>query len=437
MTADITAYNSRLFSYLDSSPTAYHAVAASRELLLAATGTELLETQPWELQKGRLYFVVRDHSALVAFVLGSKEEPEDGFRMMASHSDSPGLKLTPNPLLATHPYLQLGVEIYGGPLLNPWFDRDLSLAGRVSCVDGKNQLLDRLVDFARPLLCIPSLAIHFDREANNGRAIDRQKSLPPLLGQIVDDQLPHFHDILLRQLCQQYPDLASLAILAFDLFCYDRQEASALGLNHEFICASRLDNLLSCHAATEAIGAAGTEQNTLFLCTNHEENGSTSISGANGTFVDAVFRRMVTDPEKREIALRKSFLLSIDNAHAVHPNFKDRSAPQHDITMNGGPVIKINANQRYATSSRSAARFRHLAAGCGVPVQQFVMRSDLPCGSTIGPMTAARLGVETVDIGAPTLAMHSIREMTGRDDPHLLFRCLLHFLRSAPSRHEG
>jgi len=435
MTTSVAAYNSSLFNYLDTSPTAYHAVENIGALLLRSNATELFETERWDVQRDRLYFVRREHGAIVAFTLGSREETGSGFRMVASHSDSPGLQLKPRAPIHAPPYLQLGVEIYGGPLLSPWFDRDLSLAGRVSCVDGSDNLVDYLIDFDRPLLTIPSLAIHFDREANNGRTIDRQKGLPPLLAQTVRDQLPHFHEILSAQLLQQHPDIKLQTILGFDLFCYDHQKSSSIGLNQEFISSGRLDNLLSCHAATEAIRATGTEYNTLFLCTNHEENGSTSTSGANGAFIDAIFRRLVPDPELREITLRKSFLLSIDNAHAVHPNFRDKSDPQHEVILNGGPVIKINANQRYATSSRSAALFKRIATEVEVPVQEFVMRTDLPCGSTIGPMTAARLGVETIDIGAPTLAMHSIRELTGRDDPHLLFRTLVSFLKSEKIKH--
>ncbi|SHO45477.1 M18 family aminopeptidase [Desulfopila aestuarii] len=427
MTTNFVEYNDSLFRYLDNSPTAFHAVAELRQQLLKAHMTELFEHERWQLDKGKGYFVIRENGALVAFILGSKEDVSNGFRMVASHSDSPCLQLKPRADVHSPPYLQLGVEIYGGPLLNPWFDRDLSLAGRLCCVDATNNLVDYLIDFNRPLLTIPSLAIHFDREANNGRAIDKQKALPPLLAQILSDQLPQFHEILSVQLLKQYPGIKLQTILGFDLFCYDHQKATTLGLNNEFIASGRLDNLLSCHTALQAITEAGTDRNSLFLCTNHEENGSTSTTGANGAFIDAVFSRLAPDPELRQISLRNSFLISIDNAHAVHPNFRDKSDSGHDIILNGGPVIKINANQRYATNSRSASLFKLLAAEAEIPVQEFVMRTDMPCGSTIGPMTAARLGVETIDVGAPTLGMHSIRELTGSNDPYLLYKAISTF----------
>lgn len=423
-------YNKELFNYLDSSPTAFHAITNIRAGLLQSGMTELNENMTWHIEKGQGYFVVRENCALVAFTIGSEEPLESGFRMIGSHSDSPGLQLKPHAAVSSPPYLQLGVEIYGGPLLNPWFDRDLSLAGRVSCSNVEGNLHDYLVDFQRPLLTIPSLAIHFDRDANNGRAIDKQKFLPPLLAQAVADQLPDFYDILLKQLKHQYPENDIQSILGFDLFCYDPQKAANIGLNNDFIASSRLDNLLSCHVALKSIGSVGTKRNTLFLCTNHEENGSTSTTGAYGTFIENIFERLVPEPEKRQITLRNSFLISIDNAHAVHPNFKDKSDSGHDVVLNGGPVIKINANQRYATNSRSAALFKLIATEAGVPFQEFVMRTDMPCGSTIGPMIAAKLGIETVDVGAPTLSMHSIRELAGSNDPFLMYGVISKFLSS-------
>jgi len=437
MTTDSQEYNDSLFNFLDRSPTAFHAVAELRRQLLEAHMTELFEHERWQLEKGRGYFVVRENAALVAFALGSGEKIENGFRMVATHSDSPCLQLKPRAAVHTPPYLQLGVEIYGGPLLNPWFDRDLSLAGRVCCVDAAGRLVDYLIDFNRPLLTIPSLAIHFDREANNGRAIDKQKALPPLLSQVLSDQLPQFHEMLSAQLLTEHPDIQLQTIMGFDLFCYDHQKAANLGFKNEFIASGRLDNLLSCHTALRAITEAGTEHNTLFLCTNHEENGSTSTTGANGAFIDAVLARLAPDPELRQITLHHSFLISIDNAHAVHPNFRDKSDPGHDIVLNGGPVIKINANQRYATNCRSASVFKILATEAAIPVQEFVMRTDMACGSTIGPMTAARLGVETIDVGAPTLAMHSIRELTGSNDPYLLHKVIRRFLTSEKIHRRG
>ena len=429
-------YTDDLFRFLDNSPSAYHAVHQMEQRLLAAGFARLDENNYWHLEHGRGYFLERE-GALVAFILGSEERVDHGFRMMASHSDSPGLKLKPKPLYSSPPNLQLGVEVYGGPLLATWFDRDLSLAGRVTLLLADGTLADFLIDFRRPLLTIPSLAIHFDREANNGRAIDKQKSLPPLLAQSINGQLPAFTEIILAQLTAEYPESKHGQLLGFDLFCYDPQPPSHLGLSGEFILGGRLDNLLSCHVATTAICGADRRHNALFLCTNHEEIGSTSQSGAGGSLVDSVVMRLLPEPEQRQICMRRSFLVSLDNAHAVHPNARDKSDPAHDVQLNGGPVIKINGNQRYATNSRSAALFRVIAQEAAVPVQDFVMRSDLPCGSTIGPMTAARLGVETIDVGAPTLAMHSIREMTGARDPFLMLEVIRKFIASGSILRRG
>jgi len=425
-----TLLNDSLFQFLHSSPSSYHAVASIATLLHRAGFIRLQEDRRWSLAAGNSYFLIRDDAGLIAFRLGDGNTPEDGFRMLATHSDSPGLQLKPRADRQNGKYLQLGVEVYGGPLLNPWFDRDLSLAGRVCCTmaDGGFQTL--LVDFARPLLVIPSLALHFDRTANDNRSVNAQTHLAPIIAQSLTDQLPVFRDILLDQLGRQYPDLRIANVSGFDLFCCDSQGPTYTGVNGEFISAGRLDNLLSCHVAAMALTAADPVHNSLLFCANHEENGSVSSSGARGAFLDATLERLLPEPQSRRIALARSFLLSIDNAHAVHPNFKDLADPQHDVVLNGGPVIKINANQRYATNCVSASILKRFAAEAEVPVQEFVMRSDLACGSTIGPLTAARIGVPTVDIGAATLAMHSIRELAGSRDPYLLYQLIQRFLTS-------
>lgn len=429
MIKSIRKYNKDLFDYLNTSSSPFHAVASSRDRLLKAGVTELHETQKWSLEPGNPYFVIRENSSLIAFTRGSDETPDDGFRMIAAHDDSPCLQIKPAGGVKSLPYLQVGVEVYGGPLLNQWFDRDLSLAGRVCCAAPKGSISEFLVDFNRPLLTIPSLAIHLDREANNGKPIDKQNFLSPLLAQAFDEQLPSFEEALSSQITNQYPDAEFSEILSFDLFCYDFQTASYIGLNNEFISSRRLDNLLSCHAGITAFCHGSRSLNSLVVISNHEENGSTSTTGAGGSFLSDVLERLYNDPEERQIGLRNSFLISADNAHATHPNFKEKSEPNHPVELNGGPVIKINANQRYATNSRTGARFKLIAKRAKVPVQEFVMRSDMPCGSTVGPMTAAKLGLETIDIGAPTFSMHSIRELTGYKDPYLVYKILSEFLK--------
>jgi aspartyl aminopeptidase len=432
---DAADYNRNLFSFLSRSPTPFHAVAMIGKDLQAHGFIPLRENEAWQLVQGQAYFVARDSGAVIAFTMGSKEELVQGFRFLAAHTDSPCLQVKPCAAIKTGSYLQLGVEVYGGSLLGPWFDRDLSLAGRVCGRTSDGNLAARLIDFRRPLLTIPSIAIHFDREANKNGGINQQKHLPPILSQAIDRQLPDFNTLLLEQLKVEHPeDAAIVEILSFDLFCYDCQKPVTTGANSEFISSARLDNLVSCHAGMTALSSAERTGNALLFCANHEENGSTSATGAHGSFLDSVLERIIADPATRRIALSNSFLVSMDNAHAAHPNFMEKIDAAHEIHLNTGPVIKHNANQRYATTSVSAAIFKDICREAGVTPQEFVMRSDLPCGSTIGPITAARLGVRTVDVGAASLAMHSIREHTGVLDPFLLFRAIEQFLKSATHR---
>ena len=423
-------YNKKLFSFLSSSPTPYHAVAGIEDILRINGFIQLQENEQWQLEKGFSYFLTRENSATIAFTLGSEEERINGFRMLAAHTDSPCLQLKPKPDIKTGTYHQLGVEVYGGCLLGTWFDRELSLAGRVVCEMADGDLAVLLVDFERPLLTIPSIAIHLNREANSNSGIDQQKHLPPIIAQAINKQLPEFNSLLLNQLQLQHPKVVIKEISAFDIFCYDVQGASYLGMNNEFISSARLDNLLSCHAGATALASIDRTKNNFLFCANHEENGSTSATGANGSFIESVFDRIIPEPESKRISLTNSFLISMDNAHAAHPNFMDKMDPAHEINLNQGPVIKLNANQRYATNSLSAAIYKRICKGAKIVPQEFVMRSDMPCGSTIGPIMAARLGLKTIDIGAPSLAMHSIRELTGSCDPFLLYQTIVQFLSS-------
>ncbi|MBU1568261.1 MAG: M18 family aminopeptidase [Proteobacteria bacterium] len=427
---NFTLYNCDLFSFLFSSPTPFHAVANIEGHLQHQGFLRLRENERWQLTKGYAYYLTRDNGAVIAFILGSDEPYEQGFRLLAAHTDSPCLQIKPRSEIKTSSYLQLGVEVYGGSLLAPWFDRDLSMAGRICCETSDGNLQVLLVNFRRPLLTIPSIAIHFDRDANKNGGINQQKHLPPILSQAVDLQFPDFKALLLDQIHQEHPQTAIEEILAFDMFCYDFQEPAYIGAKNELISSSRLDNLLSCHAGMTALGKAERTKNALFFCANHEENGSTSTSGAQSSFLDAVLERIITDPVSRRIALSNSFLVSMDNAHATHPNFMEKIDASHEIHLNKGPVIKLNANQRYATSSLSSAIYKHVCKEAKIVPQEFVMRSDLTCGSTIGPITSARLGVRTVDVGAASLAMHSIREHTGALDPYLFYRTIEQFLKS-------
>ncbi len=419
----LDAYLDDLFTFIGSSPTAFHAVRNGAALLEAAGFRNIRTGESWSGLVPGGYYTTRNGSSLIAFFLRERSRSVP-LRMAGAHTDSPGLKVKPLPLRLRHNCLQLGVEVYGSPLLASWLDRDLSLAGRVCWCRANGPLECGLIDCRRPVAIIPSLAIHLDREANSGRAIDRQAALLPLLLQSAE--MPELHGLLKKEAAQIPPDAE---ILAFDLFLYDPQGPRRIGLNGEFISGPRLDNLISCHALLRAMVDTPHPENVLLVLNDHEEVGSLSETGAQGSFLRDVLGRLYPDQESRQQVLATSLLISADNAHAVHPNFPDRHDPEHQPLLNGGPVIKFNASQRYATGASGAALFRRLCARLGIPCQSFVMRNDLPCGSTIGPMTSAALGVATVDVGVPQLAMHSIRETAGSIDCQYLFKVLSAFFR--------
>lgn len=427
-----------LLEFLRRSPTPFHAVANMVARLRRNGFVVLSEADTWQLRAGGRYIVVRNDSSLVAFTLGADDPVASGFHMAGAHTDSPCLKVKPNPELQRSGYLQLGVEVYGGALLNPWFDRDLSLAGRVTFTDGDATLRSALVDFERPIASIPSLAIHLDRDANSGRAINAQNHLPLVLMCAVPDRPFSFRELLAVQLKKQIGSVADPVVLDYEISCYDTQPAALVGFEQEFIAGARLDNLLSCFIGLYALLAADGKRNAMLICTDHEEVGSASTAGAQGTLLQSVLRRIAgSDPtagdayENYARMIDRSILISCDNAHGVHPNFADRHDGNHGPLLNGGPVIKINANQRYATSSETAALFRQLCQLQEVPVQSYVVRSDMACGSTIGPIAATEIGVRTVDVGVPQWAMHSPREVAGSRDCWYLWRALTHFFAHA------
>ena len=371
--------------------------------------------------------MTRNDSSLIAFTLGALES---GIRLVGAHTDSPCLRVKPQPELNQQGLWQLGVEVYGGVLLAPWFDRDLSLAGRVTFRTTGGSLQSRLINFGRPIATIPSLAIHLNRGVNDNLAINAQTDLPPVLAHSLEPA----HDLrqLLRvQLEEEHAEGEVEQVLDYELSFYDTQPPSTLGLKGDFFSSARLDNLLSCHAGLAALLASDAGNPCMLVCTDHEEVGSSSACGADGPFLEDVLRRVLPDESARIRCIQRSVLISADNAHAIHPNFADRHDGNHGPQLNAGPVIKINSNQRYATNSETSSFFRELCAQAEVPVQSFVVRSDMGCGSTIGPITASRLGVRTVDIGVPTFAMHSIREMAGSRDAEYLIRVLTRFYDSS------
>lgn len=419
-----TAYLDDLFTYINQSPSSFHTVANSAAMLAAGGFQRLHETDSWHSLTPGCYYVMRNDAGLIAFTLPEALDSVPHFRMAGAHTDSPALKIKPNPTQLRHSCVRLGVEVYGGALLAPWFDRDLSIAGRVSWQQENGPLHCSLIDFKRPVAIIPSLAIHLDREANSSRTIDKQNDLVPLVMQINDTTVPDFRVILKDQLLRQHPEAAGAALIDFDLFLYDTQPVCRVGLNNEFIAGPRLDNLLSCHALLQAMLRNEARRTCLIVLNDHEEVGSVSTAGAQGTFLANVLERLFPDPVRRQQVIAGSLFVSVDNAHAVHPNFAGKHDPEHLPLLNRGPVIKVNANQRYATNGLTGGLFRRFCQKAGVPCQQFVMRSDLACGSTIGPLTAAGIGVPTVDIGVPQLAMHSIRETAGHLDGWYLLQVL-------------
>ena len=441
---DMHDFNAGLLKFIAASPTPFHAVLSLSERLLAAGFQPLDEAQSWQLVPGQRYFVTRNASSLIAFTLPDQVHSQKrplAVRLVGAHTDSPCLRIKPSPDLRKNNYVQLGVEVYGGALLNPWFDRDLSIAGRVDYLCEDQSLKSCLIDLRRPVAIIPSLAIHLDREANQSRSVNAQKDLPPVLS-IAGVRDGSFDDLLLAHLREQHGAIEAVRVLSHELSFYDTQLPAIIGLHDEFISSARLDNLLSCHVGVEALVEAGGETCNMLICSDHEEVGSTSACGAQGPFLRSVLERILASgagasqnrAEDLERMVRSSILLSIDNAHGVHPNFMEKHDGNHGPLLNQGPVIKINANQRYASNSRTIAYFKSLCLQAEVPVQSFVVRSDMACGSTIGPITAAGIGIETVDVGVPTFAMHSIRELAGSEDAFNLCKAVRIFFNAAPVR---
>jgi aspartyl aminopeptidase len=418
-----------LCAFVNASPTPFHAAAEVARRLFEFGFRELDEREPWTLAPGDRRYIVRGGSTILAFVVGDASPAVGGFRMIGAHTDSPCLRVKPNADVATKGYRQLGVEVYGGVLLSTWLDRDLSIAGRV-LLAFSGAVRSRLVDLGRAVARVPNVAIHLNREVNKeGLVLNPQKHMVPVVGLGKDPAL--------REMLAAALDVKAESILAYDLSLYDTAGARLGGLDDAFVYSPRLDNLGSCHAATRAlISAAATSSaaTRLIVLYDHEECGSRSAVGAAGTALrDTVNRILEAHPDKQPQALgramARSFLVSADMAHAVHPNYEGQHEPLHQPVLNKGLVIKSNVNQSYATDGATAAEFSTMCRDVGYEAQRFVVRTDLPCGSTIGPITAAELGVRTVDVGAPMLSMHSCREMAGSLDVKLSIDTFIRALR--------
>ena len=410
-------FNEGLLGFLDASPTPFHATLNMSKMFENAGFKKLIESDKWELKKGEKYYVTRNDSSIIAFTYTKSSN----YTMLGAHTDSPNLKLKPNAVIKEHGVVKFGVESYGGLLLNPWFDRDLSLAGRVSYLNSNDEVQDTLINVEKSIAIIPSLAIHLDNKANKERTINKQTDVNPVL---TTNENFDFDDFVKWQLSKN--DIHNVKdIYASELSFYDTQKASYVGLNDDFIASARLDNLLSCYVGMLSICSLDSDKPMLFIASDHEEVGSESTSGAGGSFLENTLRRMYGDYEEYMKMITTSLMISADNAHAIHPNYPDKHDSKHAPYINKGTVIKVNANQRYASNSKTISTFMNVAKSINEPYQEFVTRSDMGCGSTIGPITATRLGINTLDVGLPTFAMHSIRELCGSDDAHSLYKIIL------------
>ena len=422
-----------LLDFIDASMTPYHAVAESIRRVEAAGFSRLDEADEWSLRPEDRRYVVRNDGSIACFVVGTAPPAEGGFRLIGAHTDSPNLRLRPNAVREACGYDQLAVEPYGGVLLHTWFDRDLSIAGRVGWLDADGSLRSTLVDFKKPVLRLPNLAIHLYPELRrDGLKLNPQTHAIPVIG------LGGDREAFSTLLCEHVSAAAGRAvnveqITAFELMTYDVVPGTRGGMSDEFLFVSRLDNLASCHAGLCALIATAGEHSATRVSVfyDHEEVGSRSGHGAAGTFLTDTLSRIVaaTGAGAQDLArsLDRSVLVSADMAHAVHPNYSDRHEPGHRPVIGKGPVIKTNVNLAYASDTPATSRFLAACRAVGVEPQRFVSRNDYKCGSTIGPISAARVGLKTVDVGNPMLSMHSCRELAGAADVEPMIRTLSAF----------
>ena len=408
--------------FLDGSGSRFHASREIKARLDKAGFTELSESEPLKLTKGGKYYLRRQDTATIAFVMGSGKPGKTGFNLAASHIDYPALKLKPAAIKTDKGITRIGTEVYGGPILSTWIDRELAIAGKVLIRTAKG-IQTELIDLKEPLAIIPNAAIHLNRDINKGFEYNKQTHLQAILG--VDDARGN---PLLATIAKKLK-LKEEQIADYELFLYDAKPAELIGLNKDLVSAQGLDNLAMTHAILNVIMAADKPQQTsVAVLYDHEEIGSQTPQGAFSSLLSEVLERIcLAQGATREdyyLALRHSFLISADMAHAYHPAYAEKYDPDYAPLMNKGPVIKLNASHRYASTAESTVRFIQLCETAGVPYQKFLVRSDMPCGSTVGPIVAAQLGLHTVDIGNPIWAMHSIRETGGTEDHLYLIKAL-------------
>ena len=427
----MNTYIESLLKFMDSSVCNFLAVDTIKKVLVANGFVEKRLEDAFTCQAGEKFFVTKNDSAIFAVTVGSKPVSETGFKIISAHSDSPCFRIKPNPeMVSGDGLVRLNTEVYGGPILYTWFDRPLSLAGRV-ILKGKSALhpVTRLLKIDNPILVIPHLAIHFNRSVNEGNPLSKQKDMLPILTRISSSL--EANNLLINYVAKSL-DVSVADILDFDLFVYDTEKACVVGLNDEFVLSGRLDDLSMANAAITAITeATDSEATCVSAIFDNEETGSGTKQGAHSPVLTNILRRVATcqgvDFDGFCRAVSKSFLISADNAHAYHPNYGEKYDPTNHPAIGGGPVIKINANCKYMTDAHSAAIFKSLCIEAGSPYQYFVNHSDVAGGSTLGNIFTGQLDIEGVDVGSPLLAMHSVRETASTDDHVNMIKVFKHF----------
>ncbi|WP_423243048.1 M18 family aminopeptidase [Clostridium fermenticellae] len=419
MDYDINEIN-ELLNYIYESPTSFHVVKNAITLLKKFKFKELRESDKWNLEKYGKYFIVKNNSALIAFTVGTGSPKNDGFKIIGAHTDSPGFKIKPNSdIKVENSYIKLNTEVYGGPILNTWMDRPLSIAGRV-VLKSENILSPdiKLINIRRPLLIIPNLAIHMNRDVNLGIKLNRQIHTLPLLA-LADEKFKDTN--YLTKIISDELSISQDDILDFDLFLYEFEKGTTLGAGNEFISSGRLDDLSMVYSGIKALCSSTVKSNTnVMVCFDNEEVGSTTKQGANSPMLLSTLERINFNlgggMDEFYRAISKSFMISCDLGHALHPNYPEKSDPVNRPVINKGPIIKMAASQSYSTDAVSSAIYKNICSKAKIPFQIFVNRSDERGGSTIGPISSSHINLNTVDMGLAILSMHSIRELAGVKD---------------------
>jgi|FLOH01.1.fsa_nt_gi aspartyl aminopeptidase len=425
-----------LLNFINQNPTAHHTVDTVSQRLLNAGFSKLNDVESWKLEKNHKYFTIHHGSALVAWIMGDKPLFNTGFRLVGAHTDSPGFHIKSHSPYEQNGYLQLGVEIYGSPIIASWADRDLGIAGRVAMREN-GAIITKLYRSQHAVTKIVIPAIHLNRDVNEkGLLLNKQTQTPPIFGLQIGES--NIDSTIMNEFLAAELKVDAANILHWDLELFDTSDGQIIGLNQEFISSARIDNLAMCHASISALIEQTNQAHTSIVALfDNEEIGSQSINGASGSMINSILDRILksSNVEEKAQAFAKSFCISADGAHGIHPNYAELYEPHHNVNLNGGPVVKINANHRYASSLTSIAVFKALCQDIDLPVQEYIHRTDLACGSTIGPITEARLGIPVVDVGTAMLGMHSIRETAGSKDQMMMIRVLNHFFKKLDLYH--